>query len=167
MKRFEGTCEELCPLKVDSLVKWVTAIPLEEWPQQNIEPGRTTPKPAMVNDPGWRGFGEAIKLYLDFFRAKYGWQHLQNPMLSVVMPGDIIGLHIDQMGPDWRVRVHVPLLTNSQSFTLVVDKRDYARPWRYHLETGTSYLINPLQRHSVLNLGETPRIHWMFDVHER
>jgi hypothetical protein len=53
-------------------------------------------------------------------------------------------------------RVHVPLITNDESF-LIVDNR----LWR--LEIGSIYLVKVKDRHTAMNAGKTNRIHLVFD----
>ena len=80
-------------------------------------------------------------------------------VFSKLMPGVIGTRHIDtHYGPE-RVRVHIPLQTNENCFFCTDEGR-------IHMEIGNSYLVDPLVYHWVENLGDTPRIHYIFDYLE-
>lgn len=157
MERFDGTCEKLCDLDLDvvrGIAEWIGETPLEEWPQNHRFNGQL--RPSMITDTSWRGFGERIASLTSFLmkeiNAECGWQH----MLSVVMPDQHIPPHRDEQDQRWRCRIHVPLTTNDRAI-LVMDKP-------YHLEVGSAYKINTEATHFIVNMGATPRIHFMFDV---
>ena len=73
------------------------------------------------------------------------------------MPGHAIEPHKDQQADYWRARVHVPLMTNERS-AFVVECKPHA------MAVGSAYLVNTLAEHAVTNDGDTPRIHFIFDV---
>jgi hypothetical protein len=58
----------------------------------------------------------------------------------------------------WCFRVHVPLITNPNSF-FILDKP-------YSLEAGSAYIVGVEHLHAVVNHGTTPRVHFMFEVDE-
>lgn len=142
-------------VNVAPMADWIGSIPFEDWPQQN-PPGAEL-KPAMVSDPWWHGFGEfagpLIAEIVAFFPGCFAYQ----TMLSVVMPGHDIAPHRDQQGPKWLTRVHAPLATNDLSAFLVEGVP-------HHMEIGQAYSVDTLRTHSVVNLGDTPRIHFMTDI---
>jgi hypothetical protein len=157
MERFTGTCERLCDIErsaLNPLIEWIGAIPFEEWPQNHKMNGQL--RPAMITDPGWYGFGQRIAPLVQRLTIQAGapssWQH----MLSVIMPGQYITPHQDEQDHRWRCRIHVPLITNPNAF-LVMD-----RP--FNLAVGCAYKINTEATHFIVNMGETPRVHLMFDV---
>lgn len=158
MKRFEGTIKKLADVSADCyalewLIAWVKNIPLEEWPQQST----TELKPAMVSNLEWRGFGEAMWPLVRAlgFDDNDTYQH----MVSVVMPGHFIPPHRDQQADYWATRIHVPLLGNDKSYTVMDGKR-------HVMKVGEAYMVNVLDTHAVENKGKTPRIHFMFDVRQ-
>jgi hypothetical protein len=154
--RFTGTVERIMDVDPAALAAWVQAIPFEEWPQQHrLADGLI--RPAMMNDPAWRGFGFARRQVTATIMERIGAGQECSPMLSVVMPGHAIPAHADRQLAAWRCRVHVPLATNERA-AFIVDGE------RFHLETGAAYLVNTEREHEVRNDGETPRIHYMFDV---
>ncbi len=159
MRRFLGTVEEfavLDPVKVEAVVQWITAIPFEDWGQQR-PPGVLPLKPAMMSNHTWHNFGETLDPLVNDILAHYPGCIAQQRMLSVVMPGDSIPGHKDDQCPEWVERVHVPLTTNPQA-TFVCD--DGA----HQMQVGRAYRVNTEAYHAVFNRGETPRIHFMFDV---
>lgn len=148
-------------LDVAELVTWIEAIPLQEWPPGDL----TQLRPAMVTDPKWHGFAQRFgplvadllglleilgaSLYVD-----------KNHWLSVVMPQSKIEPHSDAAEPGWVRRIHVPLTTNEHAIMFANDEP-------HHLAVGSAYLIDKTARHAVVNDGETPRIHFMFDILQR
>ncbi len=80
-----------------------------------------------------------------------------NRMLSVVMPGHRIEPHRDPQGPTWCFRAHVPLTSNEQS-------RFISGGVAHNLRPGFAYRVDTREEHSVENDGDTPRIHFMWDI---
>ena len=78
-------------------------------------------------------------------------------MLSVVMPGHRIEPHVDLQPPKWRTRVHVPLRSNERAWF-----KSGAVP--IVMQVGHAYMVNTRDQHEIWNDGETPRVHFMFDV---
>lgn len=159
MERYRGTVERLCFVDVMDHVAWLEAIPLSAWPQQD----RLTPDypyPAMVSNPAWHGFAATFDgLVAGIVREHFPGCRATHRMLSVVVPGQVVADHDDVQSGDWRVRVHVPLVTNPG-----------ARMWHggdvVHMEVGTAYLVNTEVEHGLSNLGREPRVHFFFDVIE-
>jgi hypothetical protein len=157
--RFTNHCELICSgLDISELRDWLAAIPFDEWPQQPPLFGER--RPAMINDPDWHNLlGKAAVfigcqlLPIGFFREGEQWRA---PMISVLMPGHFITTHTDPQPKDWLYRVHVPISTNP-SACLFMDTA-------YNLKPGSAYKVNVERRHACLNHGDTPRVHFMFDV---
>jgi hypothetical protein len=157
----------LCPVDVSSLVEWITAIPFEDWPQQNrLADGKI--RPAMVTDRRWNGFAERVdlvtnvavtKLLIDL-KLSSGDVTVYNRWLSVVMPGHSIPPHADRQDPGWICRMHVPLVTNEMSWFCIASSPLSSKT----MEVGTVYAVNVRAEHWIVNEGPTPRIHFMFDV---
>jgi hypothetical protein len=159
-------------LDVSGLIDWITAIDFAEWPQQHRVDDQL--RPAMVTDLEWHGFGERTDAIVEMLQQRfeeapvplrYNTFHTSplvdteefNRMLSVVMPHHSIGTHSDAQEPRWLRRIHVPLTTNEDALML-------AGGQRFHLAVGSAYLIDTRVEHAISNDGETPRIHFMFDV---
>lgn len=156
MRRFAGGCELIAPVDVDDLAGWVLAIPFEEWPQQH-RLGDGNIRPAMVTDLAWHGFGEEIADCVADLMHHFPRCVSYQKMLSVVMPGHAIAPHHDGQSKSWLCRVHVPLTTNDRSLFIVSGQS-------FNLSPGFAYRVNTEAEHSVTNDGDTPRIHFMFDV---
>ncbi len=159
MRRFLGTVEKIAaldPWKVKAVVRWITAIPFEDWGQQ--KPHGVLPlKPAMMSNHTWHDFGETLDPLVNEILALYPGGIALQRMLSVVMPGDEIPRHVDHQCEEWVERVHVPLTTNDTAFFICDDGP-------HHMEVGSAYRVNTEAYHAVKNDGATPRIHFMFDV---
>lgn len=75
------------------------------------------------------------------------------------VPGTKLITHQD--APD-KIRVHIPIITNNESFWIINKKK-------YHMAPGWAYLVNTTLPHSVENLGNTNRVHlygkvWTEDI---
>lgn len=154
--RFTGACDLITSVDVADLVSWIGAIDFTDWPQQ----GRLADgliRPSMVTDPEWFGFGKKAEPVVAQVMTHFPDGSAYLRMLSVVMPGHSIEPHRDSQAPYWQCRVHVPLATNEHSAFIVAGER-------FALEVGKAYRVNTEAEHSVENDGDTPRIHFMFDV---
>lgn len=153
--RFTGCCEPITSVDVAGLVDWIGNIDFLEWPQQG-RPDQEL-RPAMVTDLSWHGFREMTDPVVARIKGLFPECWSDNRMLSVVMPGHSIEPHCDWQSPAWRFRVHVPLTTNEQSLFIVGGEH-------HVMKVGMAYRVNTEVEHSVENKGNTPRIHFMFDV---
>lgn len=156
VERYCGTCEELARIDAGPLVAWISKIPFEDWPQQPRLPDGKL-RPAMACDPDWHGFKTQADPVVNLLMLLFPGCAADTRMLSAVMPGHDIAPHTDEQSANWRVRVHVPLLTNDQSCFMVGGVN-------HHLSPGKAYLVNTEASHAVMNEGQTPRVHFMFDV---
>lgn len=158
MDRFTGTCEVLCEVDPSIIVEWITSIPLEEWPQRDrMRPDY--PYPAMVSNPAWHGFHEVVEHLVAEVMTLFPDGRPDHKMISIVMPGQAIEPHDDIQNESWRVRVHIPLVTNKKATMTVGGKK-------HNLKVGKAYLVNTEVEHSLINDGDEPRIHFFFDVRE-
>lgn len=170
MVRFSGTIEKIGEgIDVKSMADWVSSIPLTDWPAARPPYVSCEPylliRPAIVNDSNWHGFGDHARWFLDQIRG------LDFPLLrgkkfydfkiSTIVPEQFLGSHRDTMAPDgnrWAFRVHVPIITNPNSF-FIMDKA-------YYLDAGSAYVVNVEELHAVVNHGATPRVHFLFEADE-
>ena len=143
---------------VADLIAWVGSIDWTDWPQQN-KPGQEL-KPAMVTDPGWHGFGRRSDPVVSHLMRFFPGCEDHQRMLSVVMPGHSIEPHRDEQAPAWEIRVHVPLLTNPRALFITDDDAGV-------MEVRMAYMVNTRRTHAVHNAGDTPRVHFMFDVRQK
>lgn len=150
-------CELFGAVDAIVLTDWIAAIPFEEWPQQHrLADGQV--RPAMQTDLAWHGFGAIAEPVVNAIMQEHfpGCVAYQR-MLSVVMPGHSIPPHCDEQAKSWISRVHVPLTSNAKS-RFIVGGEDHV------LAPGFAYRVNTRAEHAVTNDGETPRMHFMFDV---
>lgn len=155
MERFKSACEALIPVQIAPLVDWIEAIDFKDMPQRhNLGDGK-----AVIVDPEWERFYERTDAVVKRILALFPQCKSKARMLVVVMPGHSIKPHADPQSPDWRARVHVPLVSNDKSKFIVGGEA-------YQLKPGTAYCVNPEIQHSVVNDGDTRRIHFIFDVVE-
>lgn len=170
MARFTGTVEKIGDgIDVRSIADWVSKIPLEDWPPARPPYVSCEPylliHPAIVNDSNWHGFGEQARKFIGQIQS-LGLRALEGKKLydfkiSTIVPGQFLGSHCDTMAPDakrWAYRVHVPIVTNPKSF-LIMDKA-------YYLNAGSAYIVNVEELHAVVNHGDTPRVHFLFEADE-
>lgn len=137
-------------------VAWLGGIPLSEWPQQD-RLSAEYPYPAMVSNQSWHGFGERFEPLVATLLGHFPNCRANHRMLSVVIPKQRIADHDDVQAEDWRVRVHVPLVTNPKA--LMWHGGDTV-----HMEAGSAYLVNTEIVHGLENMGDAPRFHFFFDV---
>jgi hypothetical protein len=144
---------------VAGLAAWISAIDFGDWPQQHrLAEGAI--RPAMVTDLRWHDFGARTDAIVARLASQFVAAEPNNRMLSVVMPGHRIEPHRDAQTPGWVTRVHVPIATNARAAFIVGGER-------HHLAFGRAYLVNTEALHEVVNDGQTPRVHLMFDVRSR
>ncbi len=139
---------------IADVVAWLSAIPYEEWPQQAPIAGKL--RPAMVADPDWHNFGTVTQALIDEAMADRDGRPYRR-MLSVVMPGQSIAPHRDEQPEVWCGRAHVPLLSNERALFIIAGKSLHMRP-------GHVYWVDTREMHEVVNGGDVPRVHLMFDV---
>ena len=143
---------------VADLVEWIGGIDWMDWPQQNLPGGEL--KPAMMTDLGWHGFGARTDRVVAALMAYFHGCEDHQRMLSVVMPGHTIEPHRDEQAPAWKTRVHVPLTSNDRALFILDNDMGVMRP-------GNAYLVDTRAIHAVHNGGDTPRVHFMFDVRRK
>lgn len=159
MRRFLGTVEQFAVLeasKFQKVVEWLASIPFSDWGQQKPH-GQLPLRPAMMSNALWHGFGTMFDPIVADLLAHYPGGIAQQRMLSVVMPGDDIPPHKDDQCPEWVERVHVPISTNPKAVFICDDGE-------HQMLAGHAYRVNTEARHAVFNRGDTPRVHFMFDV---
>ena len=156
MERYAGMCEPMCAVNLAAHISWLQAIPLGEWPQQD-RMSADCQYPAMVTNPEWCGFGNRFHDLVTELMFNFPKHVAVNKYLSIVMPKQCILDHDDVFDEPWRVRIHVPLITNPQA-TMWFGQEVF------HMEVGTAYKVNTEINHGLANMGDEPRIHFFFDV---
>lgn len=111
------------------------------------------------NTSRWNSWKSVLLPIMDAATEVYAYQQGFYPkvMLAKLPANQFIPPHIDG-GIKGYVphKIHVPLLTNEKAF-FFLDKE------RHHLEAGHAYEVNNGQRHSVVNGGDSDRIHLIFE----
>lgn len=81
-------------------------------------------------------------------------------MFARLKAGHIIDQHIDGRGSNLHThKIHIPIETNPKAIFSIMDSRK-------HLEQGIAYEVNNVVLHGVENLGESDRIHFIFEVYD-
>lgn len=169
MPRFQGFVEKIGDgIDVRAILDWVASIPIDDWPHapKPTSDPYTIVFPAIVNMPGWHNFGYVAGSFINQikrldFPALHG-KKLYDFKISTMVPSQFLGTHNHGIGPDmdrWIGRVHVPIKTNPSAFFLM-DKA-------YQLEAGSAYMVNVERPHAVVNHGDAPRIHFMFEADDQ
>lgn len=119
---------------------------------------RTDPGGPSLADYGYTKYA-AKAPYIKSILEKFGEPYVRTVRLSILHPGESIDEHSDtyialKYG---QVRLHVPIVSNDQvEMTIGGEKR----VWK----EGELWYGDFAAPHSVINNGDTPRIHLMFDV---
>lgn len=93
--------------------------------------------------------------YLQTVAKSFNIRDVGRVRMLMMKPRSTYSLHHD---PDlWRV--HIPLITNPDSFMFV-----HGKMW--HMETGFAYLMRVEHHHLAVNAGNDNRIHIVFDYCE-
>jgi hypothetical protein len=80
--------------------------------------------------------------------------NIRQTVIAAHPPNTKIDLHTDT---DNFVKVHIPIITNDQSYFVFEDEN-------FNLEVGHAYLINTSIPHGTNNLGNTDRVHFIFKI---
>ena len=78
-------------------------------------------------------------------------------MVSKVIKGQAIQLHSDRHDGECKARIHIPLKTNEDAYF-------YTSGSFHHMQAGFAYVIDPSEKHGVVNLGIDDRIHLIFNM---
>jgi len=66
-------------------------------------------------------------------------------------------IHHDSDNGKQNLRIHIPIITNSDAYLMFFDKR--TEPKMYHMEVGSVYEIDATGLHSGINFGTEDRYH--------
>lgn len=82
-------------------------------------------------------------------------------MLARLAAGAVIDRHVDGAGSNLHThKIHVPIETNERAQMIISGRA-------FHFQRGEAYEVNNLAPHSVENLGQTDRIHLIFEVFDQ
>jgi hypothetical protein len=124
--------------------------------------GATHPVMMIYSDPGCREFADTPMLeacpYYRHVLASFA-APLQAVRLMRLAPGSVIKEHADNdlSFEAGTVRLHVPVMTNPQ-VAFYLNRR------RVVLEAGSCWYLRLADPHSVVNAGETDRVHMVIDA---
>jgi hypothetical protein len=109
--------------------------------------------------PAWRTWQPLLLPVMHEAVRPYGYARGFFPriMLARLPGGTFIPPHVDG-DPRASVphKIHVPVATNPQVHFFVGEQR-------FYFEAGSAYEVNNAARHSVVNGGDSPRIHLIFE----
>lgn len=109
--------------------------------------------------PAWSTWQPLLLPVMEAAVKPYGYARGFYPriMLAKLPGGTFIPPHVDgQAHVSIPHKIHVPLVTNPQTFFFVDEQR-------FHLAEGHAYEVNNATRHSVVNGGSEDRIHLIFE----
>ena len=109
--------------------------------------------------PLWDAWKAKLLPLLEQAVRPYGYRKHFFPrvMLAKLPPGSFIAPHIDGDERGFVPhKVHIPIQSNDKAFFFLEKER-------HHLAVGRAYEVNNGARHSVVNGGETDRIHLIFE----
>jgi len=139
-----ATVEAFTDVDVSALARWLTAIPVDEWPG--------------MADPAWHGADRLLwPLAEVLVRVHFAGCVASGVGLFLLQPGQEHPAHTDQQPPDWVTRVHVPIVTNPRATVTTEDGM-------FHLHVGKAYRFDTRRPHAVQNDGPLARVHLVFDV---
>jgi hypothetical protein len=137
-KRFSGTIEKLCDVKVKEQIKWFKGILDVRYVNEGCWPHlQSLADQVMINFPTGLKMS-SIGVWLMEPKQLHPW-------------------HTDLQPDNWIVRIHIPLITNPAVIFTMEDGD-------HHLDVGSSYLFNTLARHQIENGGNTVRAHVVMDI---
>ena len=85
--------------------------------------------------------------------------HVAGYGLFLLEPGQEHPAHQDIQPLEWVTRIHVPIVTNE----LATATDEFGT---IHMAVGKAYTFDTRKTHSVVNAGTTPRVHFVFEVHD-
>jgi hypothetical protein len=110
--------------------------------------------------PIWTVWQNRLVPILEQVVAPYNFRLNTYPrvMLARLAAGYAIDRHRDGEGAFlFTHKIHIPIQTNDRASFFIKDKS-------FHLQEGFAYEVNNLDVHAAENLGETDRIHLIFEV---
>ena len=137
----------------------ITSRERTDWPETFWSEIETRPLVIPVEALDWPGLKDAIANVVSDVMEHFPGCHAKDCVITTVQPGAYVAPHVDMHSPEWRTRIHVPLISNPQADFMVNDTM-------YNLKPGQAYKVNTEVMHSIRNGGTTNRIHLMFDVYE-
>jgi hypothetical protein len=110
----------------------------------------------------WEDWKDLIEPLLELTKKAYNYERAEYPriMLAKLPAGESIKPHIDRSpAAQFPHKLHIPLISNEET-CFVLDNE------KIKMELGTIYEVNNRINHSVINNGQTDRIHLIFELFE-
>ncbi len=110
--------------------------------------------------PIWSVWQKTLLPIMEQVVAAYDYSQPTYPkvMLARLQAGNVIDRHVDGRGANlYTHKIHIPLQTNKHAEFIINDVS-------YYLQEGHAYEVNNMVAHAVENLGETDRIHIIFEL---
>ncbi len=107
----------------------------------------------------WHSWKDLLLPLMNEIVAEYGYQKAVFPkvMLANLPSGSFIPPHIDGDSSGYVPhKIHLPIITNNEAFFFLEDRK-------YHFELGSAYEVNNGLKHTVINHGQTNRVHLIFE----
>lgn len=101
--------------------------------------------------------GSYIEQLIKKYPSYYRWRLLR------LLPRETYTVHADSNNNSINYRLHIPIVTNSQSFlafctAMPADKSNVTFYFE-HLQAGNSYMVNTTNYHTAVNYGSETRYH--------
>lgn len=110
--------------------------------------------------PIWEEWKSRLQPVMEKAIESYGYRNVLFPrVMFAKLPAHCsIAPHTDGGEPRSRPhKIHIPITTNDKVFFL------HPPSTKYHLEVGKAYEVNNCRQHGAENLGDTDRIHFIFE----
>lgn len=171
---------DLGQIDVTALKEAVLAIPEELWAAENADkPNRFEALDVTshivfrfvsnfrdwrdsYDRPLWAEWQHLLEPVMRAATADYGYANGVFPrvMLARMAAGGVIRPHRDaNLAAKWPHKIHVPIITNDQVFFRVEGAHRV-------MAEGEAVEVNNMGTHSVENLGETERVHLIFEYYD-
>lgn len=169
------------PIDISALQEYLTVLPEDYWTHNTMrqdlgsvnDDTQTIILRFAESDPRWfkqyAQWGEFADLIVPIWREVMRmteFSHdgvLNRTMMPRLKPGGAIPTHRDVSDAlQLSHRMHIPVMTNEKCMF------SFGEPFSssHNLKEGRLYEVNNVVEHGVVNGGDTPRIHLMFDYYE-
>lgn len=123
-----------------------------------IQP-QTDPRDS-IDEAAWPFISPMALPIMEHCVQRYGFKRPSFPkvMFARLESGHRIDEHYDSGSTNYLThKIHVPILTNDQVLFSIGDES-------FHMKVGNAYEVNNVERHGVVNAGESDRVHFIFEV---
>ena len=176
--KFDGNFKELMTVDIESLVSRVEKMTTEEWLEDTYrqktfpliydtetvilcfnEYHDSAPSETTIY-PNWNKWEDVIQPVLDQVCPLFENPFLNKCAIVKLKAKGEIAAHVDEPSNYFSHRLHIPLMTNPDCIMTTGDEPK-------NMKKGVLYKVNNERVHSVVNKGNSDRIHLMFDIYEK